>query len=215
MTACLQTLQNEDSTAESILQAAAQVFAEKGYDGARVEEIARAAKVNKATLYYQIGDKQALYEAIIYRIMSGMAEQIEQEIAAAPKASDKLRCFIQTLACHGGIAKQFSSIMMREIADEGVRLKDPALQQMGRVFGLLNDILELGVESGEFRQVNPMATHMLIIGSLLVYTGNEPIRNRIASLIDKDLGASAYLPTGEMVRCLTDQILASVRKREE
>jgi AcrR family transcriptional regulator len=202
-----------ESTAESILQAAAQVFADKGYDGARVEEIARAAKVNKATLYYQIGDKQALYEAIIHRIMSGMADEIEQEIATAPRASDKLRCLIQTLACHRGIARQFSSMMMREIADDGVRLQDPALQQMGRIFGLLHSILEQGVESGEFRQVNPMATHMLIIGSLMVYTGNESIRNRVVSLIDEDLGADADLPTEEMVNCLTDQILASVCKR--
>lgn len=210
MTSCLQAQQNENSTAESILQAAAQVFAEKGYDGARVDEIARVAKVNKATLYYQIGDKQALYEAIIHRIMSSIAEQIEQEVASVSTASDKLRCFIQTLACHGAVAKQFSSIMMREIADGGSRLHDPALMQMGRVFGLLHDILEQGVQNGEFRRVNPLVTHMLIIGSLMVYNSNEPIRNRIASLIDDQLTTEAFIPTEEMVNHITDQVLASV-----
>ncbi len=212
MTACLPASKNDDSTAELILAAAAQVFAEKGYDGARVEEIARAAKVNKATLYYQIGDKQALYEAIIHRIMSGMADEIEREIASVPSPSGKLRCFIQSMACHGSIARQFSPIMMREIADGGIRLHDPALRQMGRLFTLLHNILEAGVQSGEFRRVNPLTTHMLIIGSLMVYHSNEPIRNRIASLLDGHLGVNSILPTEEMVGLVSDQILASVLK---
>ncbi len=212
MTACLPTSKNDDSTAELILAAAAQVFSEKGYDGARVDEIARAAKVNKATLYYQIGDKQALYEAIIHRVMGCMADEIEQEIANVPSASDKLRCFIRSLACRGDIARQFSSIMLREIADGGIRLHDPALRQMGRLYELLHGVLELGVQNGEFRRVNPLITHMMIIGSLMVYNSNEPIRNRIAALIADHLKTDTFIPTEEMVEHVIDQVLASVRK---
>ena len=43
-------------TAEKILSAARAVFAEKGYNGTHMDEIAERASVNKATLYYQIGD---------------------------------------------------------------------------------------------------------------------------------------------------------------
>jgi len=47
-------------TAEKILLAAQAVFAEHGYSGTRMDEIARRAAVNKATIYYQIGDKDTL-----------------------------------------------------------------------------------------------------------------------------------------------------------
>jgi AcrR family transcriptional regulator len=206
---------NDDSTAEHILRIAAEVFAEKGYDGARVEEIARTAKVNKATLYYQIGDKQALYQAIIQRIMSGMADEIEKGLDNAASAADKLRYFIDTLACHGGIAQQFSSIMLREIADGGDRLPDPALRQMVRILELLSGILELGVETGEFRRVNPLVTHMLIVGSLMVYNTNEPIRTRIAELSEGCVENDPFFPTEEMAGYVADQVLASVRKGVE
>jgi AcrR family transcriptional regulator len=212
---CSLKAKDGDSTAELIIRTATEVFAEKGYDGARMDEIARAAKVNKATLYYQIGDKQALYEAIIQRVMSGMADEIENEINNAASAADKLRCFIGTLACHGGIARQFSAVMLREIADGGARLPDPALRQMGRILGLLIGILELGVETGEFRQVNPLVTHMLIIGSLMVYNTNEPIRTRIAELTEGSVAGGHFIPTEEVAGYVTDQVLASVRKGAE
>jgi AcrR family transcriptional regulator len=215
MSYCPPKPKSHDSTAEQILRTATEVFAEKGYDGARVEEIARAAKVNKATLYYQIGDKQALYEAIIQRVMAGMADEIEAGLDNAGSAADKLRYFIDTLACHGGIAQQFSSIMLREIADGGDRLPDPALCQMVRILGLLSGILELGVETGEFRRVNPLVTHMLIVGSLMVYNTNEPIRTRIAELSEGDMAEIPFIPTEEIAGHVTDQVLASVRKGVE
>src|SRR5580698_2215547 len=56
--------QPEESRA-AILQAAAKEFAEHGIAGARTDAIARAARVNKALLYYYFKDKETLYgEAI-------------------------------------------------------------------------------------------------------------------------------------------------------
>jgi len=60
-------------TASHILEVAKDVFAEQGFAGARVDEIARRAGVNKATLYYQIGDKKALY-AEVRKIEAGVLE---------------------------------------------------------------------------------------------------------------------------------------------
>jgi len=47
-------------TTERIISAAMAVFSRDGFNGARVDEIAREAGVNKATLYYHVGDKEAL-----------------------------------------------------------------------------------------------------------------------------------------------------------
>src|ERR1039458_628157 len=56
----------------SILKAAVAEFAEHGIAGARTDAIARAAHVNKALLYYYFKDKDALYEAVLDHVFSGM-----------------------------------------------------------------------------------------------------------------------------------------------
>ena len=63
--------QPEESRA-AILQAAAQEFAEHGIAGARTDAIARAARVNKALLYYYFKDKETLYGAVLDDAFSGM-----------------------------------------------------------------------------------------------------------------------------------------------
>ncbi len=46
---------------ENILDAASEAFAESGYAGARVDDIAKRAGINKATIYYNVGNKKELY----------------------------------------------------------------------------------------------------------------------------------------------------------
>ncbi|MDP4143372.1 MAG: TetR/AcrR family transcriptional regulator [Bacillota bacterium] len=54
-------------TQAKILEAATEVFSEKGFDGARVDEIAARAKVNKAMLYYYFDNKEKLLEELVKR----------------------------------------------------------------------------------------------------------------------------------------------------
>ncbi|MBD3278576.1 MAG: TetR family transcriptional regulator, partial [Candidatus Aegiribacteria sp.] len=52
---------------KAILEAAASVFAEKGWAGARVDAIASEAGLNKAMLYYRVGGKEELYRRVVLR----------------------------------------------------------------------------------------------------------------------------------------------------
>src|SRR5271155_3376486 len=65
----------EESRA-AILQAAVAEFSEHGIAGARTDAIALAAHVNKALLYYYFKDKDALYEAVLDHVFSGMHERL-------------------------------------------------------------------------------------------------------------------------------------------
>jgi AcrR family transcriptional regulator len=56
-----------DNSAIKILQAAEEVFAEKGFDGARVDEIAKRANVNKALIYYYYESKEQILEELSKR----------------------------------------------------------------------------------------------------------------------------------------------------
>src|SRR5450755_5055540 len=56
----------------AILEAAVEEFSWEGVAGARTDAIARAAKVNKALLYYYFKDKEALYGAVLDHVFGGL-----------------------------------------------------------------------------------------------------------------------------------------------
>src|ERR1700722_9375659 len=60
----------------AILKAAIAEFAEHGIAGARTDTIAQAANVNKALLYYYFKDKDALYEAVLDHVFSGLLQRV-------------------------------------------------------------------------------------------------------------------------------------------
>ena len=74
-------------TTARILDAATDIFAEAGFNGALMDEIARRAGVNKAMIYYHIGAKEALYAEVLHGVIGHVADSISAciETGATPK----------------------------------------------------------------------------------------------------------------------------------
>ncbi len=206
--------QHPEDTAEAILEAAAEVFADKGYDGARVDELARAAGVNKATLYYQIGDKEALYHAVLERVLRRTADEAEASLAALDDDIARIEAFIATFAHHAGSMRYAAPIMLREVASGGRNMPDSALAQMGRILGLLDKTLAHGVEQGQFRPVNSFMVHMMIVGGLMLYAANEPIRQRNVKANPDIYKAEHFLSHEEAGREISALVLAAIKHEQ-
>ena len=65
----------------AILKAAVREFAREGVAGARTDAIARSAGVNKALLYYYFKDKEALYQAVLDEVFSGVRAAIQNALS--------------------------------------------------------------------------------------------------------------------------------------
>ena len=115
-------IEKPGKTAEKILTAARAVFAENGYSGAHVDEIAERAGVNKATLYYQIGDKDTLYANVIHQVMGNTAQGIAEAVAKVDHPEEKLKAYINCIADTVDKNPELPSIMMREVAADGAHL---------------------------------------------------------------------------------------------
>jgi len=194
----------------AILEAAAEVFAAKGIGGARVDEIARAAGVNKATLYYKVGDKDALYDAVLTMGIGRTADEVTAVTVQGSTPEDKIRRFIQAFALSIGEMRFAAPLMMREVASGGTHLPDQALAHMGRIVELLRSTLQEGVDAGVFRPVNPFITHMLIVGSLMFYSANEPIRRRIAAKEMEKFEPEEFSPEVDATEEVVDLVMASI-----
>ena len=74
----------------AILRAAVAEFAEHGIAGARTDAIARTARVNKALLYYYFKDKDALYEAVLDHVFSGLRDRVMPVLESEMEPREKL-----------------------------------------------------------------------------------------------------------------------------
>lgn len=81
------------STEDQILEAAKNVFQNKGMDGARMQEIADEAKINKAMLHYYYRSKQLLFEAVFKNAFSLLAPQLNKVLNDDSSIEDKIRNF--------------------------------------------------------------------------------------------------------------------------
>jgi TetR/AcrR family transcriptional regulator len=85
-------------TRARILAAATELFAELGYDGAGVDKIARRAGVNKAMLYYHVGDKQELFGAVVRQFITAIQSAVRDSLVDTTEPLDRLRAIPTALA---------------------------------------------------------------------------------------------------------------------
>ena len=74
---CETTTEGSSPVARHIAQAAARLFAARGYDATSVREIVEAAGVTKPTLYYHFGSKEGLAQTLVTRPMERLCEALE------------------------------------------------------------------------------------------------------------------------------------------
>jgi TetR/AcrR family transcriptional regulator len=170
--------EKSDKTVERILAAARTVFSEKGYNGAHVDEIAERAGVNKATLYYQIGDKDTLYANVIHQVLGHTAQGIADAVANVDHPEEKLKAYITFIADAVDKNPEWPPIMMREMAADGAHLPRVVVEDIVAVLTVLFGILEEGRKKGIFVEVTPFLIHMMIVGTILFYKKATPIKDR-------------------------------------
>lgn len=84
------------TTEEKIFDAAKIVFQKKGFAGARMQEIADEAGINKAMLHYCFKNKQSLFEAVFMKAFSQLAPQVNLIFSSNESIFDKIRQFTQS-----------------------------------------------------------------------------------------------------------------------
>lgn len=83
----------DENTEEQILNAAKNVFQSKGMDGARMQEIADKAGINKAMLHYYYRSKQLLFEAVFKNAFSLLAPQLNAVLNDNSSIEEKIKNF--------------------------------------------------------------------------------------------------------------------------
>lgn len=156
---------------EAILDAALTVFAEHGYEAARLDDMAARAGVAKGTLYLYFKDKEALFEALVRGAVSPILGQASAA-AAMPgmKAADVLKLFFALFQKEVLGTKR--KLILRLIIAEGPRF--PALAEfyyrevVSQGLALMRAVARNAVASGEFTSDAAARFPQLIVAPLLM-----------------------------------------------
>src|SRR5881409_996774 len=147
-------------TRAAILQAAMREFSQEGVAGARTDAIARAARVNKALLYYYFKDKESLYGAVLDRVFGGLVAAIGEVLSRDLPPKEKILTYASThfdyIANHPLYPRIVQAEMMSGSRGRAPHLERIAKQYFRPVFGGLAAVLREGQTKGEFRKVDPL-----------------------------------------------------------
>jgi TetR/AcrR family transcriptional regulator len=179
------------ATRNKLLAAARREFAGKGLAGARVDEIAVRAGVNKQLVYHYFGDKDALYLAVL--------EWVYEEIRAHerklnPKGlppEQAIRKLIESSFDH--LASHPDFILLLNDENRGgarhVRGSRKIEAMHSPLVSMVSTILKQGVRAGTFRKgINPVHLYISIAGLSYFFFSNTPT---LSAIFGKDLTTAA------------------------
>jgi len=170
-------------TREALLAAGTELFAEHGYDGVPVADIARRAGVNKAMINYHFGGKRQLYLAIVTAAFSEVVASVERLAESPRPAPDLLREVIAVVS--DAVTRHhphFCTMMLREVLASGARLEPVLVAHPARMLAAVQRIVARGVGDGDFRPVDPLLTHLSLVGSLVFFFATARFRERVLAM---------------------------------
>lgn len=203
--------QPEQSRA-AILRAAVREFAQEGVAGARTDAIARLAGVNKALLYYYFKDKESLYQAVLNNVFSGLRAAIDE--ALARQLPPRIRVLAYVRAHFDYIASNplYPRIVQAEFLRAGrdpSRIEHIARDYFRPVFSQISAVLQEGIESGEFRPVNPLHFIPSMVSVIVFFFTTAPALKVMTGV---DAMSPEYL--AERRAAVVDFISAALFRRE-
>jgi AcrR family transcriptional regulator len=169
------TRRNPQRTREQILGAAMSEFAENGFDGARIDQIAARAGANKRMLYHYFGNKEELFVAVLEQAYEDIrrAEGSLRFESLDPRAG--MRKLIEFSFDYCIVNPHFIRLLNSENLHSGRHLRKSAgIRRMhSRLIETISDLLERGQSAGVFRQnVDPLQLYVSIAGLGYFYVSN-------------------------------------------
>ena len=197
------------ATRTKLLAAARREFAGSGLAGARVDEIADRAGVNKQLVYHYFGDKDALYLAVLEWVYDELRAQERKLNLAGLPPEQAIRKLIEASFDHLAAHPDFIVLLNDENRGGARHVRGsrrlPAMHSP--LVSMVSKILSEGVRVGVFRRgINPVHLYISIAGLSYFYFSNTPT---LSAIFGKDLAS----PTARRARRrhVVDLVLQALR----
>lgn len=153
----------DESTENQILEAAREVFLEKGYDGTRMQEIANRAGINKALLHYYFRSKEKLFMGIFVEAISKLVPQMHEAIQSQVNFKQLISVFVTFYHEIMYENQNLPLFVMREI-HRMPEILVKMMKEKGFDFNLLKFLINKEVQLGHIRQIDPIQFMVSLLG---------------------------------------------------
>jgi AcrR family transcriptional regulator len=183
-------LRDAARTRAELLEVATEVFAEDGFSGARVDEIARRTRTTKRMIYYYFGGKEQLYLATLEAAYREIREA-EQELRVSElEPLDAVRAVAELTFDHHHRHEAFVRLVAVENVHHGefIRKIDSLRSLSTPIVSLLGEVLERGRATGVLRgDVDAIDVHMAISSFCVFQVANNAT---FGHLFSRDMAAA-------------------------
>lgn len=151
---------------DQILQAAAQIFGQKGFHAASMQDIAAAVSLQKGSLYHHVSSKQDILVEILDRAIDLLTERLQavliQPVSPVEKVHQAVRSYIQTMSEYRGPA----SVLLLEYRSLEPDLQARHIARRDQYERLWRSLLDEGCRSGDFQVDNTAVAARALLGSM-------------------------------------------------
>ena len=181
------TVRNANLTRMKIIETATEEFVEKGYAGARVDEIVKKAKISKNLLYHHFGSKEKLFVQVLEHGYAQLrAHQMAFHIQGL-SPEEGMRKLISTTFEYFTDHPEIISLLNTENLHKAIHIKqsERILSMYHPIIDIINELLWRGVKTGIFRKgVDAVDLYISIVALGYYYISN---RYTLSSIFKTDL----------------------------
>jgi len=162
-----------ERTREAILGAAGELFAARGFAESRLEDVAAAVGIRRASIVYHFRDKQALYDAVLGELIDVLRARIEAAFATPGSTAERIEAAVRVWVDFHFERPTFGRLLLRELANaEPGGLVPPLSGQIRSFVELVQRFDRERVARGEaFRDsVDPLHFAGAIAGATVLYS---------------------------------------------
>ena len=211
--------QADPSKEELILNAAGDVFIEKGLSGARMQEIADRAGINKTLLHYYFRTKKNIYARILGKVFAAFFSQIEEAFGDGSSFATVLRQFIDRLLDLLAANPRVPLFLMQELAQGGTIARDILVKTLAHQRMTLPKrlvaLIQQEQQAGHLGPVDPIQFMITVLGSCIYFFAAEPIVREVLASVQpgKPFDRKAFL--AQRRQSIFDVLYYGLKKREE
>lgn len=151
---------------EQILEAALDVFSEKGFHKAKIEDIAQRAGIGKGTVYEYFSSKDQLFQEMLKEGMSQFSEALDLELKKEQTVRGRLIVFVRKNIEMGINHRSLARIAIMETAIIDDHFRRWLIEMHQDRIEQIEEIISEGIEQGQLKNVNTQIFARLLYGGL-------------------------------------------------
>ncbi len=125
-----------ERTRAAILEAAELLFAERGFEATRLEDVAEAVGIRRASIVYYFRDKRELYNAVLAGVFGDFSERAEQAVLGSGSLAQRIEAAVTVWVQYVGERPALVRLLLREVADATPQRRSELLPHLRPFFEL-------------------------------------------------------------------------------